>query len=375
MFYYTQRNRDKESDITHVKESLAVGGYLKYETPWLNDMFQAGFAGYGSAPVVPHLNLSSKGGTQLLTSQNEGIAALGETFFKGKYAKTVATVFRQRIDTPMVNSNDSRMIPQVFEAYSLESKDVEDLTLQVAWIDKVKLRDSEIFKYMSNVSNNAALDNTRRGMFMFGGDWSPEGVKGRAWYYNIPDYLQMTFLEAGSEVAISDTLSLHWLVQGLDQRSAGKQDGGSFNVGEFGVLGGVTWHGVKFDVGGTVVDNTTDVNNRWGNYPFFNNMMAYANNRAGEKTLYLGAAYDFSRIGWTGFKSSAHASFGTTPDSGPNASTDQNEFDVKFNYAFDGKLKGLSILNYWSYQKTKSPAGKDDGMQVRLRFQYDFQLL
>ena len=374
-YYFTQRDKDQWTDVKHVKESLALGGFLKYETPWLKDMFQAGVAGYASVPFPSHFNRPAKGGTQLLTSRNDSIAVIGEAFLKGRHEKTVATLYRQRLSTPMVNVSDSRMIPLLFEAYSVESKDIDNLRLQVGWVDKIKNRDTDVFKYMTAVSKNSAVDDAKRGMFMVGGDWTPEFMKSRSWYYAIPDYLQMTFLEAQSEYELSDTLSVRWLAQGLDQRSQGGQDGGSFNVVEFGLLGGVTWHGVKLGLGGSIVDNTTDVVSRWGSNPFFSDMMSYSNNRAGEKTLYMEAGYDFSRIGWDGFTSSVHTSFGRTPNIGRNKSPDQNEYDLKMNYVFDGKLKGLTIINFWSYQEGKGSQDGSDGMQVRLRFQYDFQLL
>lgn len=371
-YYFTQRDKDKDTkDLTN-KESLALGGFLKYETPWMGDMFQGGIAGYTSQPFPSDFNRASGGGTQLLSSKNQGITALGEAYLKGKVSETEGTVYRQRIETPMVNGNDSRMIPQTFEAYSVTSNDFDDLMLQAAWVDKIKKRDTEMFRPMGEFTGLTGLDNSNRGMFMLGADWSPKPFKLRGWHYTIPNAMQMLFLQAGASHDIEEDLALHWLVQGLDQREAGSADGGSFNVGEIGALGGVTVNGVKLEVGATIVDNTTNVINGWATYPFFNNMMSFANNRAGERALFLGASYDFNRIGWNGFTSSAKASFGSTPSSGSNASPDRNEYNLNFNYAFDGALKGFSILNRWSYQETKN---EKDGMQVRLRFQYDFQLM
>lgn len=371
-YYFTQRDKDKDTSIKHVKESLAIGGFLKYETPWIKNALQFGVAGYASEPFPPQFNRPAKGGTGLLTTRNRGIATIGEAYLKGKMGGLTGTVFRQRIETPLVNGSDSRMIPQTFEAYSLTSKDFEELTLQAAWIERIKLRDTDSFEYMSEVSKNSSMANTRRGMFMAGGDWAPAPFKTRTWYYHIQDYMRSIFLQAGGSHPIAEDLSWHWLAQGLDQRSTGDADGGSFHVDEFGLMGGVTINGFTFDAGGTVVDNTTKVVSRWGAYPFFNNMMAYANNRAGERSLYLSTEYDFKRIGWNGFTSSLKASLSKTPNEGRNASPNHTEYDLNMNYAFDGMLKGLTIQNRWSYQESKED---NDGMQVRLRFQYAFQLL
>lgn len=367
-YYFTQRDDVDGQASEDVKESLALGGYLKYETPWIEDIFNGGVAMYTSQPFPETFNQTDRAGTRLLTSQNTGITVLGEAYAKVNIQGVVSSLYRQKIDTPMINPNDSRMIPQTYEAYILEY-DEDDLRLIGGWIDKVKLRDTKRFQYLSEVTGD--LDSSRRGMWMIGGEWAPDSYESKAYYYAIPDYIQTSFFHLGATHPLAEDLSWHWQLIGLDQRSLGKEDAGDFNVAEGGALAGVTVNGFTMDVGGTIVDDTTDVT-AWGAYPFFNDMMGYSNNRAGEKALYLGAAYDFDRIGWNGFSTNVKASFATTPDEGRTASPDRNEYDLNMNYAFDGDLKGLSILNRWSYQETK---GERDGVQVRLRLQYDFQLL
>ena len=40
-YYFTQRNKTTGNSFDNIQESLATGGYLKYETPWLSDHFGA----------------------------------------------------------------------------------------------------------------------------------------------------------------------------------------------------------------------------------------------------------------------------------------------------------------------------------------------
>lgn len=367
-YYYTQRDDVDGQADDDVIESLALGGYLKYETPWIEDMFNGGVAMYTSQPFPETFNQTDRGGTRLLTSQNTGITVLGEAYAKANIQGVVASFYRQKINTPMINPNDSRMIPQTYEAYLLEY-DEDDLRLIGGWIDKIKQRDSKHFKYLSEVSGD--LDSSRRGMWMAGAEWAPESFESKAYYHAIPDYLQTSFFHLGATHPLGDDLSWRWLLLGLDQRSLGSQDAGGFNVAEGGALAGVTVNGFSLDVGGTIVDDTTDVV-AWGSYPFFTDMMGFSNNRAGEKTLYLGTSYDFDRIGWTGFSSSLKASFATTPNEGRTASPDRNEIDLNMNYDFGGEFEGLSILNRWAYLETED---EREGVMVRLRLQYDFQLL
>ncbi|HKI82139.1 MAG TPA: OprD family outer membrane porin, partial [Pseudodesulfovibrio sp.] len=170
LYYFTQRNKTTGEDFDNIKESLALGGWLKYETPWIADHFGAGAALYGTAPVSAELNQENQGGTGLLSRDNEGFAALGEAYLKARYAKTEARVWRQRIETPFINGNDSRMLPQTFEAYGLKSGDIDNLELSLYWVDKEKGRDTELFKSMTEM---AGLTNVDRGVVMAGADWKP----------------------------------------------------------------------------------------------------------------------------------------------------------------------------------------------------------
>ncbi|EGB14873.1 outer membrane porin [Pseudodesulfovibrio mercurii] len=373
LYYFTQRNKGTGQEFDVIKESLALGGWLKYETPWLEDHLGLGVALYGTAPLTGELNQPDQGGTGLLTSDNEGFAVVGEAYVKARYEKTEARIWRQRIETPFINSNDSRMLPQSFEAYGLKSGDIDNLELSVFWVDKEKKRDSDTFKSMSNV---AGLTDVNRGVFMTGADWKPlANLPTRFWNYYAPDLDNTFFTQFKYTFGDPEGVEYAVLVQGVSQNSVGEQLAGSYNTGELGLMGTVKYSGFTFDLGASIVDDSVGIRNSWGVYPFFNNLMNYSFNRAGEKSLLLGVAYDFSRIGWDGYRADIKAGFGDTPDTGFNATYDRSEYDLDIYYDFDGDLKGMSLLSRFSYQDADESMGGRDGYQVRLRLQYNFQLL
>lgn len=373
LYYFTQRNKTTGEDFDNIKESLALGGWLKYETPWIADHFGAGAALYGTAPISAELNQENQGGTGLLSRDNEGFATLGEAYLKARYAKTEARVWRQRIETPFINGNDSRMLPQTFEAYGLKSGDIDNLELSLYWVDKEKGRDTELFKSMTEM---AGLTNVDRGVVMAGADWKPfDFLPTRFWNYYAPDLDNTFFTQLKYTFGDPEGVQYSLLFQGVDQRSVGDQLAGNYSTGEAGLMGTLEYSGVTFDLGGTIVDDSEGIRNSWGTYPFFNNLMGYAFNRAGEKALLLGLGYDFSRLGWDGYRANVKAGFGDTPDSGRNASFDRNEYDLNLYYDFDGDLKGLTVFSRFSYQDADEDLGGKDGYQVRLRLQYNFQLL
>jgi len=370
MFYFMQEDRPNGENFDKTKESFAIGGQLRYETPTIADHFGAVLNGFVAAPLFDDLNRERYAGTGVLDSKNQGYAVLGEAYFKANYAKSVAKIWRQRIETPLVNGNDSRLLPNTFEAYRIESSDIEGLKLQAAWVDKIKNRDSDQFVSMTEA---AGVNDKKGGLFMLGGDWQPtEKLKIRVWNYFTPDMDNSLFIEANYSHDISDALETHIRFQAIDQRDVGSSYLGTYTANEAGLLWGVKYSGVTLDVGGTIVDDSADVRYSWGVNPFFNNLMSCGFNRAGEKALYLAAAYDFAKMGINGFTANVKAGFGSTPDSGRNASYDRNEYDLNLLYKFDGYLKGLSFLNRWEYQDADNSMGGSDVAQVRVRLQYDF---
>ena len=60
------------------------------------------------------------GNTGLLQPNGDGFSVLGQAWAKVRAGPATATLFRQALQLPFINGNDSRMIPNTFEAYQLE---------------------------------------------------------------------------------------------------------------------------------------------------------------------------------------------------------------------------------------------------------------
>ncbi len=370
MYYFLQEDRPNGESFDKTKETYAIGGQLKYETPWLAEHFGGVVNAFLAAPLFEDMNKAKYAGGGVLNNKNQGYAVIGEAYFKARYEKTIAKIWRQRFENPYLNGNDSRLLPNTFEAYGIESTDIEGLKIHLAWVDKIKKRDTDRF---ISITEAAGVDGQKGGLAMFGADWKPtDRMSFRLWNYYTPNMDNTVFIEGKYSYDIFETLETHLRFQAVDQRNVGDHILGEYNAAEAGLLWGIKVSGITFDIGGSIVDDSADVRNSWGVNPFFNNLMSCGFNRAGEKTLYLAAAYDFSRLGFEGFSANLKAGFGDTPDSGKNASYDRNEYNLNMTYKFGGDLKGLSLLNRLAYRDSDNSMGGDDMIQLRVRLQYDF---
>jgi len=123
------------SDYT--RSANAVGGYLKYETADYKGLsFGAAFyTTNGFLNDSPKTDYTQVDPT-LLGKNNENYSMLGEAFIQYKVANNTLKIGRQKLDTPMLGSDDARMLPNLFEAYVLTNKDIANTTLTAAHVTK-----------------------------------------------------------------------------------------------------------------------------------------------------------------------------------------------------------------------------------------------
>ena len=94
----------------------ALGGFAGLRSPWFGDLFQFGVVGYTSQKLY---GPAGKGGTLLLQSDQSSIYVLGEAWGAVRVAGQTIAGYRQLIDRPFINPQDTREIPNTFEAYTL----------------------------------------------------------------------------------------------------------------------------------------------------------------------------------------------------------------------------------------------------------------
>lgn len=369
-YYFLQENSAPGQSFEKNRESFALGGQLKYETPWLADHFGGAVNAFLAVPLFDGLNRERYAGGGVLDNRNQGYAVIGEAYFKARYAKTEARVYRQRIDTPFINSNDSRLLPATFEAYGLKSSDIDNLQLNAFWVDKIKERDSDVFISMTKA---AGVQGSEGGTLMLGADWKPlQKTDLRAWNYYTPDMENLFYLEMKHSFELSEALESHLRFQGINQQNTGENLLGSFNTMQGALLWGVKFNGLTLDLGGSITEDTDAVRTSWGVNTFFTHFMLSDFNRAGEKALYFALSYDFGRIGIDGFTAGIKTGYGESPKSSADDKGDRSEYDLKLHYAFAGELKGLSLTSQFAYLDADRSRGGTDKYQVRMKMQYDF---
>ena len=149
MFHWDWAN-DKPGS-TADNSSWGVGGSLIYSTGYLNGF--GATAGMYTTHTIETDNMTTSGGVTFdagkagkdtynrSAGSGAHIDVLALAYLEYKFAKSSVKVGRQIFESTLLRSNDTKMIPNTFEGYSIESKDVADTKLRAAYFTRQKLRD------------------------------------------------------------------------------------------------------------------------------------------------------------------------------------------------------------------------------------------
>lgn len=322
---------------TRDEESLAVGGWLKYQTPSYHNM-DLKFGLYTSQGLF--FTDPAKGGAGILKPDQSGYTVLGEASLNAEVAGGTLHLFRQPLHTPFINVKDSRMIPYLFEAYTFE-KEVNDSTnFLVSYTAKIKKWTDTEFTSMTE----AAGYNTAEGVALFGIDYVPnQENKFQLWEYYGFDFVNMIYLQYDHKYKVKEDLTLTGSLQYIDQRSVGGSIGGHFQTNMIGLLGKANWPGLGLKLGYTNTSLDRDIFHLWGGFPGFTSIMDEDSNLAGEEALVFGFNYDFSQIGVQGLTMFSDVAIAHLQNSGSMVNPLQRGWDATFDYKFGKQIENSSL--------------------------------
>lgn len=145
---------DNESTAVQDNDMWGLGGSLVAKTGFYNG-FGATVGFYGTTQVLDDNTLPGgttnfgKAGKDTYRTRSNGteanIGVFAEAFLEYKAGKTDVKVGRQGIDSIMIATNDTKMVPNTFTAAVVENSDVPNTKLRVGYIMSQKLRDHQTF--------------------------------------------------------------------------------------------------------------------------------------------------------------------------------------------------------------------------------------
>jgi hypothetical protein len=144
--YYFDRDRENANN----SEALAYGGWLGYSSGFWRDRLRLNASVYTTQRAY---GPKDKDGTLLLKEGQNGFTVLGKANVELKFSEDIsAKLYRQSFNLPYLNRNDSRMVPNTFEAYTLSKRPLNNWTFMLSQVRQMKLRNRDDFVSMSEAA-------------------------------------------------------------------------------------------------------------------------------------------------------------------------------------------------------------------------------
>lgn len=137
--FYMYRDYDDRGRAT--AEATTAGGIFKYQTATYKNL-RAAIAYYGSHSLN-FTNRTRGIETSLLIDRGpadpatgEDISFVGEAYIQANLGPTVLTLGRQRLNTPLANDHDLRLLPTSYDALTWKTPTLADCDLEIGYIDR-----------------------------------------------------------------------------------------------------------------------------------------------------------------------------------------------------------------------------------------------
>ena len=332
------------------------GGWLAYRSGLIADTFGVHAAFYTSQPIVAP---DDQSGTKLLNPNQDPLNMLGQIYGRVKVGDQEFRGGRLLVDTPLINPQDNRMVPNTFQGTIVttlpDSKRWYDYSVGYLW--DIKQRDSNDFISMSDalVGGDVRDHGTPYGMLKL----KPfTGFTTIFQDYNIKDFINTGFAQAEYAFQIPKGYP-QWIVGAnvISQRSVGADllTGMPFETYQASGRAQVTYVGWTLFAAGSITGDDSKMFSPFGSKPNYTDMQQVSFDNAGEKAIGGSVAYDLGyALGLPGFTAGAWYTHGwgainpATNLGIPN----RNELDLWLQYRpSDGPFKGLRVkvqyANVW----------------------------
>jgi len=169
--------------------------------------------------------------------EGNSFATIVEAYIDAKWGKTDIKLGRQILDTPHMDSDDIRMMPNYFNAYRITSKNIAYLTLEAGLVDKMAGWENGVdsSKFV-NIGDVLEVDSQIDGIYFASAIYDGfENLSLSLWLYKYEDIANLLYAEAIYDYQLSKERSLSVGVQYDSSKEIGKALLGEQNSNTIGI--------------------------------------------------------------------------------------------------------------------------------------------
>jgi hypothetical protein len=344
-------------------QAWAGGGWLAFRSGLIGDVFGVQVAAYTSQPIFAP---PDQGGTLLLAPPQNSIGTLGQIYGRVQFGDQEFRGGRQLVDTPLINPQDNRMLPNTFEGATVVSlPDLQrNYDYAAGYLWNMKQRDSNDFIPMSNAVAGGDVANHGAAFGMLRYRPVP-GLSLVAMDYNIQDFINAAFAQV--EYDFRQPIGVpNWIVGAnfTNQRSVGANllKGAPFETYQTSAKVQMLYSGWTFFAMGSMSGAGANPISPVGGNPNFASMQQLTFDNANEKAVGASIAYDFGAFGLSGLSVGTWYTrgWGAINTSNNLSIPNRDELDFWMQYRpAEGPLKGFRLKaqysNVWQQGNLRNP--------------------
>jgi len=370
-YYFNRDNFDGTKT-----QAWAAGGWLAFRSGLIGNLFGVHAAFYGSERLF---GPPDQDGTKLLAPGQTNINVLGQIYGRVQLGDQEIRGGRQLVDTPLINPQDNRMVPNTFEGATLVSLPDADRLYDyaVGYLWTIKPRDSNDFISMSEALSGSKMFNHGTAFGMIRVRPLP-GLALTAMDYNVQDNINSGFGQVEYDFRQPKGMP-NWILGAnvIGQTSVGDNllTGSPFETYQASAKAQMAYAGWTLFVAGSVTGSESKIFSAFGTKPNYTDMQQVSFDNASEKAFGGSAAYDFAAFGLPGFSTGAWYTqgWGANNPTTNRAIADRRELDVWLQYRpREGALKGLRLKTQYS---SLWQQGNVREAQQEFRFIVDYTVL
>lgn len=267
---------------------------------------------------------------------------------KAKVSQTELKVGEILPVSPVLVFDPSRQLLTTYSGAWLESKDVKNTKLTLAYIDGINARYDNQFQDLSLFpNNNPTTAKAADGMYIAGVDhqFSPE-IGGSYWYADVRDLYQQHYVGASYKAKLSEKVKLDSYVRYFDNSESGDKLYGTIDNQAISASAKVNYAAHTLGLGYQQMfgENAFPTLAGWVPQPYLVNWGVATFTNKNEKSWGVTYGYDFSELGAQGLNATAMYFMGSNAEVAGKKDQDSDELNVIVNYTVpEGKMKGLGF--------------------------------
>jgi hypothetical protein len=297
--------------------------------------------------VLPHDGKESK----------DNFGKVGATL-KAKVSQTELKVGELLPVSPVLVFDPSRQLLTTYSGAWLESKDIKDTKLTLAYIDKINNRYDNQFRDLTLFAPGKALpDGISKGSF----DQGPESdgmwiagvdhqfnkeIGASYWYADVKDIYQQHYVGANYKTTLGEKAKLDSHIRYFDNSDSGNKLYGKIDNQALSAGAKVNYgaHTVGLGYQQMFGDSAFPTLGGWVPQPYLVNWGVATFTAIDEKSVGLTYGYDFSELGAKGLNATAVYMMGFDAEANGKKNQDSDELNLIVNYTVpEGKLRGLGF--------------------------------